>query len=79
MKGGKATTAQSFGEYLFLNLKRFGQDGIMDSAVCSYEAEMDMLKYLDPLHYNPETGYIDMPYKLMGVIVHDLEEDLSKG
>ena len=38
-----------------------------------------MLKYLDPLHYNPETGYTNMPYKLMGVIVHDQEEDLSKG
>lgn len=79
VKGGKGTVAQSFGQYLILNLKRFDEDGTMDQTSCTYESKMDMLKYLDPIFYNPTQGYHGLPYKLIGVIIHDMVDDITSG
>jgi hypothetical protein len=46
---------------------------------CAYPAKLDMLQYLKPVDYDAEDKFQSLPYRLVGVVAHDLGADLHEG
>lgn len=46
---------------------------------CVYPAKLDMLRYLKPVDYDAEEKFKSLPYRLVGVVAHDLTADLNEG
>ena len=80
--GSKSPWASTLAPYLFCNLKRFDGEGAMNPRSCEYPAEIDLYRYVDEEQEanNPAiTEVLELPYKLIGVVYHDVVDDLRTG